>query len=152
MYYIYHIKGVKWGMTNNLKRRLKQQNYTLFDVVKVIEEEDLDKAADLEKKLNLRDGYPWNDSQDYRVILNATKFAYKNKERVWNGRKFTKKEAKLGGYITGKKKTPKQQKARKNNVAKLNKTQTCKYCGIVTRGAAFYRYHGEKCKLNPSQM
>lgn len=71
MYYIYHIKGKKWGMTNNLVRRLKRQN--LSRVNDVILEKDLDKAADLEKKLNQKYGYPWNVSQDYRIILKAAR-------------------------------------------------------------------------------
>jgi hypothetical protein len=54
MYYIYHIKGVKWGCTINLKRRLKAQNYTINDVCEIIEETDLNKASDLEKELNIK--------------------------------------------------------------------------------------------------
>ena len=110
MYSIYHIKGVKWGMTKNLNQRLKQQGYALSDVAAVIKEEDLDKAADLERELNLRDGYGWNSSQDYRKVLD---FMNHNNRHKHN---FTKEESTLGGYITGKKKTPKQQKARKENI------------------------------------
>ena len=78
---------------------------------------------------------------------------YQNKKGIWSLSDEERKEAcSKGGYITGKRKTPKQQKARRNNVAKLNKTQTCPYCGIVTRGAAYYRYHGEKCKLKGSSL
>jgi hypothetical protein len=147
MYYLYHIKGKKWGCTQHLKQRLKRQGYTLDDVCEIIEKQDLDEAADLEKELNLKYGYPWNDSQDYRVILKAFSMSYINKPRVWNGRRFTKEECALAGHNTGIGKSEKQQAARRNNVAKLNTTQTCKYCGIVTRGAAFFRYHGEKCRF-----
>jgi hypothetical protein len=31
-------------------------------------------------------------------------------------------------------------------VAKLNIEKTCPYCGIITRGAAYNRWHGDKCK------
>jgi hypothetical protein len=148
-YYIYHIKGVKWGCTNNLKRRLKQQKYTLTDVCEIIQETDLDTAADLEKQLNLRDGYKWRDDQDYRVILKAGVASYKDKKRIGPLGTFTKKDCQLGGYITGIKKGEKQQIARRNNVAKLNAYQTCPYCGIHTGGVAYYRYHGNNCKLKP---
>ena len=81
MYYIYHIKGVKWGMTNNLVRRLQRQN--INRVNDVILEEDIDKGADLEKELNLKYGYPWKDSQDYRVILKA---ARKRGDNFWESK------------------------------------------------------------------
>lgn len=64
-YYIYHIKGKKWGCTVNLKQRLKKQGYTLDDVCEIIEMDDEIKASDLEKELNLKYGYPWNDTQYY---------------------------------------------------------------------------------------
>jgi excinuclease UvrABC ATPase subunit len=144
MYYIYHIKGKKWGCTKNPKQRLKKQGYEYAD--EVILESDLDNAADLEKELNIKYGYPWRDDQDYRAILNAGKQSYKNKVRKGPKHTFTKKDCQLGGYITGKKKSEKQQKARRNNVSKLNIYQTCPYCGLTTRGAPYYRYHGDKCK------
>lgn len=67
MYYIYHIPNVKWGCTNNLTRRKKQQSN--YNITEWIEEEDLDKADALEKKLNIDYGYPWNDSQSYKQML-----------------------------------------------------------------------------------
>lgn len=148
MYYIYHIKGIKWGCTDNIKRRLKQQGYKSVD--DVILEEDLDTAADLEKELNIKYGYPWRDDQDYRVILNAGKHAYKNKERYKPSHTFSQKDCELGGLTTGKKKGEKQQKARRNNVSKINIYRTCPYCNLTTRGIGYFRYHGDKCKLNPS--
>lgn len=58
MYYLYHIKGVKWGMTRRgLKVRLKEQGYSLDAVCEIIEETDMIVASDLEEKLNIRDGY-----------------------------------------------------------------------------------------------
>ncbi len=88
MYYIYHIKGKKWGMTNNLVRRLKKQN--LNKVNDVILEEDIDTAADLEKELNIRDGYEWNDSQDYRIILKA---ARKRGNNFWESKNTKEQKA-----------------------------------------------------------
>lgn len=146
-YYLYHIKGIKWGCTTNLKRRLRQQGYTLNDTCEVIEETNIDIAAELEKNLNIRDGYKWNDSHDYRVILKAGEKALQT-DYIRYTHTFTENESKLGGHTTGIKKGEKQQRARRNNVAKLNVYQTCPHCGIHTRGAAYFRYHGDKCKLN----
>ena len=64
-YCIYHIKGKKWGCTVNLRKRLKKQGYTLDDVCEVIEVYDEIEASDLEKELNLKYGYPYNDTQYY---------------------------------------------------------------------------------------
>ena len=149
MYYLYHIKGIKWGCSKNLSKRLKSQGYSLTDAYEIIEEDDLDKAADMEKEFNIRDGYHWRDDQDYRVILNAGKHAYKNKERVWNGRLFTKQESSLGAYIAGKYPTEKAREARRTNMNKLNEYKTCPHCNIYARGLGYNRYHGDKCKLNP---
>ena len=78
-YTLYHIKGLKWGMTKTtLKKRFYGHDYikkglTINDVCETEVYYDKSIAADREKELNLRDGYPWNDSQDYRVISNAYK-------------------------------------------------------------------------------
>ena len=95
-YTLYHIKGVKWGCTQQpIKTRLKQQGYTLDDLYEKILEDDVDNASELEKELNIRDGYPWNNSQDYRVIAkarkhftaySAEKISKKLKEHYKNGR------------------------------------------------------------------
>ena len=68
MYKLYHIKGVKWGCSNQLERRLSAQNYTINDVCEIIEINDLDKASDMERELNIKDGYGWNKSKDYRRV------------------------------------------------------------------------------------
>ena len=68
MYSLYHIKGIKWGCSKRLHQRLKNQGYTINDVCEVIEVSDIDTASDMERELNIRDGYIWNKSQDYRRI------------------------------------------------------------------------------------
>lgn len=71
MHKLYHIKGKKWGCSIELEDRLSKQGYTLKDVCEIIEVLDVDKAADMERELNIRDGYGWNPSQDYRIITKA---------------------------------------------------------------------------------
>jgi hypothetical protein len=34
-------------------------------------------------------------------------------------------------------------------IGQLNRERTCPYCGIVTKGAAYNRWHGDKCKHRP---
>ncbi len=149
MYSLYHIKGIKWGCTKKLENRLKKQGYKISDVVELIQFDNIDDASDMEKTLNLQYGYYWNDTQDYRIITNCAKKAlsidFKRHEHT-----FTKQQSALGGFITGKKKTEKQQKARKNNIEKINIYRTCPYCDLTTRGAAYFRYHGNNCKKNPN--
>jgi hypothetical protein len=38
-------------------------------VCEVIEIDDVDIASDMERELNIRDGYGWNKSKDYRRVL-----------------------------------------------------------------------------------
>ena len=69
MYYIYHIpKRKEWGCTTNLKKRLDRLNYSYNDLDRVITVSNIDKAADMERELNLEYGYGWNESQDYRRV------------------------------------------------------------------------------------
>jgi DNA-binding transcriptional MerR regulator len=95
MYYLYHIKGVKWGMTENLKKRLRQQGYNLSDVCEIIEKQNIDEGADLEKQLNIKYGYGWNKQQDYRIVK---KFVNHNNRYKHN---FTKEQCILGGKTAG---------------------------------------------------
>jgi hypothetical protein len=68
MYKLYHIKGIKWGCSNQLEKRLAAQNFTINDVCEIIEIDDIDNASDMERELNIRDGYGWNKSKDYRRV------------------------------------------------------------------------------------
>ena len=69
MFYIYHIpKRGEWGCTINLERRLKTLDYKFSDLDRVITVGNINKAADMERELNIEYGYGWNISQDYRKI------------------------------------------------------------------------------------
>ena len=89
MYTLYHIPNRKeWGCTTDLDRRLSKLNYSHNDLDRVITVGNIDKAADMEKQLNLEYGYGWNESQDYRRVtkmgLNGSKKGgNKNKESGW---------------------------------------------------------------------
>jgi hypothetical protein len=58
MYNLYHIKGVKWGCTNKTaEKRVKEQGYSISDVCEIVQIADINEAADMERQLNIRDGY-----------------------------------------------------------------------------------------------
>ena len=81
MYTLYHIPGKKWGCTiQKLSRRLWEQGYTINDIDRVITVGNIDKAAEMEKQLNLEYGYSWKASEDYR---NITKIAAGNRKCPW---------------------------------------------------------------------
>jgi hypothetical protein len=73
MYYLYHIKGKKWGCAENLERRLKNQGYSIDNLDRLIIVGNIDMASDMEKQLNIEYGYPWNDAVDYRQLCQMAK-------------------------------------------------------------------------------
>ena len=145
MYKIYHIPGVKWGCTKQkLQRRLWQQKAKLSDVTDVIEENDLDKAADMERDFNIRDGYGWNDSRDYRNIIKRRKCSWTDNDRLKGSIKGGKSAVetgqlksvcsmggKVGGKIAGK--------------LQSQKEYICPVCKKKGRGNRFVS-HIKKCK------
>lgn len=116
MFTLYHIQGKKWGMTRQqLKRRLWQQNLKINDVADVITFDNLEVAADMERELNIRDGYGWNESRDYRNITKNRKCSWTNDDRLKGALKGGKSAVesgqlmsicsmggKIGGKIAGK--------------------------------------------------
>jgi hypothetical protein len=79
MYTLYHLKGNKWGMTHRtLEERFSDKDYkskglTVNDVCETETYSDEHTAADRERELNIRDGYGWNISQDYRIITKRSR-------------------------------------------------------------------------------
>ena len=103
MYTLYHLKGNKWGMTRRtLNQRFSDKDYrkkglTINDVCETETYSDRDTAADRERELNIRDGYGWNKSQDYRIISKAGKIGGNNRAA-----KLTDEEKGLIGTTLGK--------------------------------------------------
>ena len=57
MYSIYHIKGVKIGVSTNVKRRVKEQGYTIKDVEVLEEHTDIYEVSRREIILQEQHGY-----------------------------------------------------------------------------------------------
>ena len=66
-YTLYHIKGVKWGMTCNLIDRLRRQGYTISDCFEFEYYDDEHIASNREMELNIKFGYK-NQTHDYRKV------------------------------------------------------------------------------------
>ena len=60
-------------MTTDLKRRLRNQGYTISDCCEFEYYDNIDVGANREKELNIKFGYPWQDTQDYRVATQRGK-------------------------------------------------------------------------------
>jgi hypothetical protein len=55
-------------MTERLEARLRDQGYTISDCCEFEYYDDENIAADREKELNIKFGYPWSDGQDWRRV------------------------------------------------------------------------------------
>ena len=154
MYHLYHIPDRKeWGCTKYLENRIKKLGYQMSNVDRIITVSNIDKAADMEKELNLEYGYGWNKSQDYRRIKKmATLGGFKTgKQNGLNLKKSGKlqKFAILGGLkqgpIQGKKNA---ESGHMSALGKLNcsKIHTCPHCGKIGKSSSMFPLHFDKCK------
>jgi hypothetical protein len=89
MYYLYHIKGIKWGCTKrSVKRRVWEQGYTINDVVEIIEISDKNKASDMEDDFNIKYGYKRDpnkyNERDYSAMAKLSPLT--NKQRSKGGK------------------------------------------------------------------
>jgi hypothetical protein len=85
-YYIYHIKGKKWGCTSrSVKRRVYEQGYTLDDVCEIIEVFDKKEASDLEDSLNIKYGYKRDpnkyDERNYSEMGKSANLTYEQRSK-----------------------------------------------------------------------
>jgi len=71
-FYLYHIKGKKWGCSMDVEKRLKNQGFSKDDTEEIKEVVCIEDADKLEKELNLSHGYDWNDAQSYLRVLHMT--------------------------------------------------------------------------------
>jgi len=52
-----------------MKRHTQRKGWTINDITQMYTFTDIDEAADMEKELNLKYGYGWNSSRDYRIVI-----------------------------------------------------------------------------------
>ena len=143
-------------MSVDLQRRLNQQGYKIDDVCEVIEEENLDKAADLEKELNLKYGYPWDDTQDYRVLIKLAPMGAQVSGRKCAKNGHMKRMAKLAGdknvesgwaYELGKMQGKKNaESGHLDRIRTNNVEHKCPHCNKIGKGPPMFRWHFDNCK------
>ena len=141
MYSLYHIKGVKWGCSNRLNERLLDQNYTLNDVCEVIEIDDVDMASNMEKELNIRDGYGWNKSKDYRRVLTMV-----DKAKGLGAKTQIENKVGMYGYSVEERRELNTKSAPKGGMAQSQVIRKCPHCGKVGKGNGMFCYHFDKCR------
>jgi hypothetical protein len=132
MYYLYHIKGIKWGCTDNLERRLKRQGYKISEIDRLITTPNIGIADALEKELNDEYGYK-NQHQSYiTTIRKSVKGGQSNKHAITTLLKYRH----LGGQTSIK--------SEKHNSKQKYK---CPHCSKEGNGLPMLRWHMDNCKL-----
>ena len=135
MFYLYHIKGVKWGCTKRLEQRLKSQGYSISDIEKIIKVDDIELADKLERKLNDEYGYT-NQHQSYiKTLAKSVKGGKSNKQATSILLKHRHKGPKAS--LESKKHNSKQK-------------YTCPHCNKIGYGLPMLRWHMDNCKLKTS--
>jgi hypothetical protein len=171
VYTIYHIEGVKIGCTKlNPKVRVKQQGYSVFQVLEV--HEDIQVASKRESDLQIQYGYTKDAIPYYRMVNVPTHEGRSKggkitgKKSVENGHmsRMGKIGGKINGPIQGKKNAESGQVGEAGkiggkiggkitgpiNIKKVNNIErTCPYCSKTIKGPVYLRFHGQKCKLVP---
>ena len=71
MYYIYHIPGVKIGVSHQIEKRMAKQGFTNWEILE--EHTDIYEVSKREKELQKEYGYPVDKSHYYQMIEKASK-------------------------------------------------------------------------------
>jgi len=97
MYYIYHIPGKKIGCTNNIKRRMRQQGFTEWEILETYEDGWV--AGDREIELQKEYGYPV-DTTHYMISI-QNRFKWNDNARHIFTLEERSEAGKIGGSKTG---------------------------------------------------
>ena len=136
MYYIYHIPGIKIGISQNPKQRVEHQGYTNFEIL----EQHIDITVASKREKQLQKEYKYRvDRTDYSDVLERGLIGSKSKsEAKVNAARENIKKATAAAVLSGS-----PSKAGKANAIKHRK---CPYCGKEGKGPTMFRYHYENCK------
>ena len=134
-YIIYHIAGIKIGVTSNLIKRMSDQGFTEWEILE--EHTDIYEVSDREIELQKQYGLP----------VDAVPYW----QSVQNRRKFTKEEMSRGGRNSidqMRSKLTKEALSRGGKNGKgIPKAKTkCPHCNRMIANNLFDRWHGNKCK------
>jgi hypothetical protein len=172
MYYIYHIKGVKIGVSEEPDNRTKKQGFDDYEILET--NTCIYLVSYRERALQKEYGYPV-DKVLYYEMVNISTFETRSKggkigglKNVESGQfaslKTTEHQkkagsagGKIGGPITAKKNVESGHmsalgKSGKGPKISSNKKRICPYCGLESNGVGYFRYHGNNCKHKPTAI
>ena len=132
-YYIYHIEGVKIGVSTEPETRIRKQGFETFELLE--EHTDIYIASDREQELQKQYGYRVDKApyyMSYNSRSNAGKSGGRNSHKNGSSQKQLNQLAKARD----------PQKA-----ANARKTITCKHCDVTGLTGNINRWHNDNCKL-----
>lgn len=164
MYYIYHIPGIKIGVSQNPDRRVKRQGYSEYEIIE--KHNNIKSASYREIELQKEYGYPVDTILYYKFVDGTRQSKGGKKIGYQNGKLVTSRPewidtAKKGGYtkagynnglaklkhnelsINGKKGGT---KSSKNLNTFMGGYITCQHCNKKMNKGNYNRWHGDKCK------
>ena len=135
-YYIYHIPGVKIGCTKDLKRRMRQQDFTEWEILETHTDGWL--AGDREIELQKQYGYRVDKTHYMTTVESNFNNIIKpeNRNPIWLDREH---QVNAGKACKG---IPKPGAGYNFHKSK----QTCVHCGLETTAANIGRWHNDNCK------
>jgi hypothetical protein len=130
MYYIYHIPGVKIGVSSEPTKRVANQGYTDFEILE--QHTDIEMASDREIELQIQYFGKRDNRARYVQSIEARRHA-----------------GKIGGLwaVESGQLASIRSKAGKNGSKIINSIErTCPHCNTNIKGPSYFRYHGDRCK------
>ena len=107
MYFIYHIKGIKIGVSTNPKKRVENQGYTEYEILE--EHTCIDTVSTRELELQKQYGYrvdttPYKQSYEWcaKGAVNGGKIAGKKNKESGHMSRLGKSNCQAGGIAIGK--------------------------------------------------
>ncbi len=151
-YYIYHIKGVKIGMSKNLNERLRQQGYCINDAVILESHSDMVECGRRERELQKQYGYKV-DNLSYTSVYSENGYKTTSKKE-WKD--IARLGGLIGGPISGKMVMAGEHGERirsmggtassKSDKFMSKQQKTCEHCKTTTNLGNYTRWHGNNCK------
>ncbi len=163
-YYIYHIPGVKIGCTNTLKKRMKDQGFTSWEIIE--EHTDIYEASDREIELQKQYGYevdriPYHESK--RRLQKGVETSWKNatpekkfertsvagKVGIKKVQEMYSKEERAAWTRKAGLSTSKEHKQSAGGIGgskTAKKEYQCPHCNHIGVSNLMFRWHFDNCK------
>lgn len=136
IYYIYHIEGIKIGVSINPEKRTLDQGFTSYQILET--HTNIYEVSKREKQLQRQYGYKVDGSDYWRAIEQRKVGAKSKSDKKRIASQENIKKATAAAVLAGA-----PSKAGKANAIKERK---CPYCQKEGKGPTMFRYHYENCK------